>query len=199
MNIDVNTYNRENIQFYEKAKEIFSFLITDYYFTVSKYNPYEIIFSKNNCSLTIYHERISYELYAIIRVKDFDFDFRIPLEEIIFSFNANINCCFQTSSAIILYDSLKQIKDAVCQYGIDILLGKKDEISRIFDFHMRYIENQSIRTKLYEMEVRASLAWKEKDYSTVIKQYEPNIAYLDKLQIWKLNYAKQKYFTERKS
>jgi len=84
---------------------------------------------------------------------------------------------------------LRKLAKALRSYGRDLIAGNKTSFSELANQRHAYVRTYALESRLACARAEAGLAWRKKDYASVVKALKPVRAALTAAEVGKLEFA----------
>jgi hypothetical protein len=129
---------RASLNFERLVQLCFSFLTEQYGYELASTNPYCVEFGKTNLKVSVYHERLSYELYLVFTLRLTDKEcFECDMTDILtaFSSNSTTTWSWQASDRENVEAGIIKLAYLLQEYGHEVLVGDVQCFRTIVDAH----------------------------------------------------------------
>lgn len=180
--------HRETLKFIGYVTKHFSFLTEEFCFSMSGIDDYRAQFYKDDICITIYHERLSYEIYLTI-----------SLCGKTYYLNEVLNCCglkekqkvYQAVNEQSVDVVLSEISTLFKRYCVNIITSSKKDVDAVINLLEVQRRNYQLKNELNTFTKLADLAWKEKDYKRFVQICDGHKGWLTSLQQKQLVYTRK--------
>ena len=185
------TPNREQLQFPVLVRQAFEFLETDYGFTCCEENETYVRYEANGVFVSVYHGRRSYEVGIEIGLEEIHLNsgFGIGTLISIYSENNDKKRYYKIASSVDkIKEFLSELSCLLKKYGDQALRGDK----AVFILMKRKMDEYWGRMRADQIRIKASEAFKKRDYKKATSLYESMSDFLAESERKKLEYARKK-------
>jgi hypothetical protein len=187
---------REKLGFRSEVFKQFKFLVSEYGFHCVEEKSTYLRFESSNVFVNIYHGRSSYEIGLELGLLPFSGEKERKvtmgeLEEFVGNSEETLSVC-QANTQEVVEKCVSKLASFLKQHGKEILRGDCSTFHKLFKIQQLQSDKYLETIKLNRIRTKANDAWQSKDYTEVVKLFEPVKDSLTPSEIKKLNYCKNK-------
>jgi hypothetical protein len=183
------------LEFIKYAKEEFSFLVSEYGFTIASEAKDLLEYETQDVIVHVGFYGYAFELYINIGHKKITYDGNIitfSINEILgYKNSPEQDCPFQAASPEKLEILIKEIASLYKKYAQDFLLGQKDEFNNLLANRNQKTKDYALIKQLKLMREKADKAWRNKSFPEIIKLFSEFEEHLTESERKKLEYARK--------
>ncbi|MDP9121308.1 MAG: hypothetical protein M3O15_08060 [Acidobacteriota bacterium] len=183
--------NRTHLGFIEAVGDCIAPVLSAEGFACTEATPYVVRFESANVFLTVYHDRLSYELEVTLALKvdpSRNYTLRDMLDTVLGPLHEP-QYFFQASDSDRVVSCLKTMSELIRKYCCDALTGKLSFYQRMEE--VRQVRAETLTRSIVKAPIckAAQEAWQRHDYAKVRTLYESIEADLAPLERRRLKYA----------
>jgi hypothetical protein len=184
-----------NDSFYSIVEEAFSFLKNDYGFCLRERGRTTVIYESPAVIASLfYDDQRSFEVSFGLKRKS---DPSLPsftFDEILRSLEVPVTVWPSGYSATSLPDARRlvaKVATIMASYGKQLLEGENEAWKKIVEQRQKDVRNYALENNLRAARAEVEVAWRKKDYASVVKAFTPLRAALTAAEVGKLEFAEK--------
>ena len=187
--------DRDALQFDSSVTKSFCFLITDYDFQVVRVEPTIVQYETSKVFINIYHGRQSFEIGVEIGLicRGYDSRFRLPvvLKGLLGKQTKHVQTFYQAHEKHVISHCVQKLALLVKEHCDPVLRGDQSAFNLV---EKSSFQESNAITQKYSIEpikYKADIAWKQKDYESVVSLYGSIKKHLNDIEKKRIDYARR--------
>lgn len=184
---------RITLKFQDAVEEEFKFLKDQYLLNCVENGLYCVKYCSKKIFVSIYHERISYEIYIVIGLLPESSKVRVGLEDVVRCEEKKDSpkIFFQASTIDNVKYSVAELASILKRYQSKVFPDKIEYIKIVKNYQERLTHELYTEETMNDIDNKAVEAWGNKEYKKVVEAYSQVYDKLNLIQAKRLEYAKK--------